>query len=69
MAFGTLYEQYGRLVHGILLANVSYGDAEDLMQDVFVKALERLSDLREPAAFCGWLIAIARRMATDHVRT
>ena len=39
------------------------------MQDVFVKALERLSDLREPAAFCGWLIAIARRMATDHVRS
>ncbi|HEX4228691.1 MAG TPA: sigma-70 family RNA polymerase sigma factor [Bryobacteraceae bacterium] len=68
-AFGTLYEQYGRLVHGILLAHVSYYDAEDLLQDVFVKALERLPALREPAAFCGWLIAIARRIATDHLRT
>lgn len=68
-AFGTLYEQYGRVVHGILLAHVPYCDAEDLLQDVFVKALERLPALREPAAFCGWLIAIARRMAADHVRT
>jgi len=67
-AFGTLYEQYGRLVHGILLAHVSYHDAEDLMQDVFLKALERLSALREPAAFSGWLIAIARRAATDYIR-
>jgi RNA polymerase sigma-70 factor (ECF subfamily) len=68
VAFGSLYEHYGRLIHGILLAHVSYQEAEDLMQDVFVKALERLPTLREPAAFCGWLIAIARRTATDYLR-
>ncbi|MBV8551045.1 MAG: sigma-70 family RNA polymerase sigma factor [Acidobacteriaceae bacterium] len=68
-AFGTLYEQYERLVHGILLSHVSYYDAEDLVQDVFLKAMERLPALREPAAFCGWLIAIARRTATDHLRS
>ena len=33
------------------------------MQDVFVTALERLDDLREPAAFGGWLAAIARHRA------
>lgn len=68
VAFGSLYENYGRLIHGILLAHVSYHEAEDLMQDVFVKALERLQTLREPAAFSGWLIAIARRTATDYLR-
>lgn len=68
-AFGALYRQYGRLVHGIVLANVSYHEAEDLTQDVFVKAMERLPGLREPAAFCAWLIAIARRTARDHQRT
>ena len=68
VAFGTLYQQYGRLVHGILLAYVSYQEAEDLMQDVFVKALERLRELREPEAFRAWLLAIARRIATDHQR-
>jgi len=68
-AFGALYEEYGRLIHGILLAHVSYQDAEDLMQDVFMKALKQLPGLREPAAFSGWLIAIARRTATDYLRT
>jgi RNA polymerase sigma-70 factor, ECF subfamily len=68
VAFGALYQEYGRLVHGVLLAYVSYPDAEDLMQDVFVKALERLPELREPAAFRGWLLAIARRIATDYQR-
>lgn len=68
MAFGTLYEQYERVIHGILLAHVAYCDAEDLLQDVFIRAMERLSGLREPAAFGGWLIAIARRVATDFHR-
>jgi RNA polymerase sigma-70 factor (ECF subfamily) len=68
VAFGTLYEEYGRLVHGVLLAHVGYQDAEDLMQDVFMKALKQLPKLREPAAFPGWLIAIARRTATDYLR-
>lgn len=67
-AFGRLYEQYERLIHGILLAHVAYDDAEDLMQDVFIKALQQLPALREPAAFCSWLMAIARRAAADHRR-
>ena len=68
VAFGKLYEQYGRLVHGILVAHVSFAEAEDLMQDVFIKALQALPSLREPGAFSGWLITIARRMALDYLR-
>jgi RNA polymerase sigma-70 factor (ECF subfamily) len=68
VAFGKLYQEYGRLIHGILLAHVSYQDAEDLMQDVFIKALKQLPSLREPAAFSGWLITIARRTASDYLR-
>src|SRR4051794_27734224 len=43
------------------------GDAPvvDLAQDVFVRALEALPSLREPAAFKGWLLTIARRAAID----
>jgi RNA polymerase sigma-70 factor (ECF subfamily) len=67
-AFGVLYEKYSNLVHGILLAHVEYRDAEDLMQDTFVKALQQLPGLREPAAFGGWLAAIARHIAVDHHR-
>lgn len=64
-AFGALYEQYARMVHGILLAHVSYTDAEDLVQDVFLRAIEQLGSLRNPRAFGGWLAAIARRAAID----
>lgn len=68
VAFGRLYEQYGRLVHGIALAYVSYHDAEDLAQNVFLKAMEKMPGLREPAAFGGWLIAITRRAVIDFHR-
>lgn len=67
-AFGSLYERYRRMVHGILLAHSSYSDAEDLMQTVFVKALQRLPELRTVEAFGGWLAAMARNAASDHHR-
>ena len=39
------------------------------MQEVFMKALKQLPGLREPEAFSGWLIAIARRTAIDYLRS
>ena len=67
-AFGVLYEQYARMVHGILLAHCSYADAEDLLHDVFLRALEQLHSLRDPRAFGAWLAAVARRSAADSYR-
>jgi RNA polymerase sigma-70 factor (ECF subfamily) len=67
-AFGTLYSQFARIIHGILLAHVSNTDAEDLLQDAFVRAMEQVRGLREPAAFGGWLASVARRTAFDHHR-
>jgi RNA polymerase sigma-70 factor, ECF subfamily len=37
--------------------------AEDAAQDAFMVALDRLGDLREPAAFAGWLRALVRTAA------
>lgn len=67
-AFGELYSRYAHMVHAILLARVSPGDAEDLMQEVFVTAMRQLRGLRNAAAFRGWLGAIARNKAIDHHR-
>jgi RNA polymerase sigma-70 factor (ECF subfamily) len=67
-AFGALYAQYARVVHGVLLARVPRTEVEDLVQDVFLQAMERLRGLRDPLAFGGWLAAIARNRATDHLR-
>lgn len=36
---------------------------EDLVQDTFLKAWESLKDLKQPEAFKGWLLTIARRLA------
>ena len=67
-AFGRLYERYLPMVHGLLLARVPREEAEDLVQEVFMQALRRLSTLREPAAFGGWLAMIARNRAHDFFR-
>jgi len=67
-AFGAIYQQFSRMIHGILLARVPYGDAEDLMQDVFLRAMKQLDRLREPEAIGPWLATIARNAAIDYRR-
>jgi RNA polymerase sigma-70 factor, ECF subfamily len=67
-AFGQLYERYARMVHGVLLAKVPVGEVDDLVQDVFIRALRRLSTLREAASFGAWLAAIARNVANEYHR-
>jgi RNA polymerase sigma-70 factor (ECF subfamily) len=67
-AFGELYRQFHRAVHGVLLSRVPYADANDLVQDTFATALARISQLADPAAFPGWLMSIARNKAVDHFR-
>ncbi|MEJ7812424.1 MAG: sigma-70 family RNA polymerase sigma factor [Gemmatimonadaceae bacterium] len=67
-AFGMLYERYVRTVHGVLLANAQRDDVRDLVQDVFLTALEQLHRLRDPEAFGAWLVVIARNRAKMHYR-
>jgi RNA polymerase sigma-70 factor, ECF subfamily len=67
-AFGRLYDLYGRMVHGVLLARAPRDDVEDLVQEVFLKALRQLASLRDPRAFGAWIARIARNTATDHAR-
>jgi RNA polymerase sigma-70 factor, ECF subfamily len=67
-AFGLLYARYSRMVHGILLSRVPFSDVDDLVQDVFLQALPRLTSLREVSRFPGWLASIARNRATDFHR-
>lgn len=62
-AFGRLYTRYSRMVHAIVLSRVPPGEAEDLVQDVFVSALRQLHALRDERAFGGWLATIARNRA------
>jgi RNA polymerase sigma-70 factor (ECF subfamily) len=67
-AFGLLFRRYAPMVHGLLLSRVRPGEVDDLMQDVFVAALEKLGGLRDGQAFGPWLGAMARNRAVDFHR-
>jgi RNA polymerase sigma-70 factor (ECF subfamily) len=68
MAFGQLYARYARMVHGVLMARVPLSEVDDLVQDVFMLVLRRLSTLRDSARFGAWLAAISRNRANDYHR-
>ena len=67
-AFGRLYDRYARMVHGILLARVPPSEVDDLVHDVFLRALPRLHTLRDLSRFGAWLAAITRNRANDYHR-
>ncbi len=67
-AFGQLYQSYGAMVHGILLARVPFAEVDDLVQEVFLAAFRKLKDLRDRRTFGGWLAMIARNRAHDFHR-
>ena len=68
-AFGELFERFQPLVLSILLRRVgNFGDAQELAQDVFVKALTKIEQLRVPEAFVGWLKSIAVRISINFVQ-
>lgn len=43
-------------------------DADDLLQNVFVRIQKNLPALREPGKLQGWVYRIARNAVTDHYR-
>jgi RNA polymerase sigma-70 factor (ECF subfamily) len=51
------------MVHAIVLARVPPGEADDLVQEVFLAAMRQLHALRDERAFGGWLASIARNSA------
>jgi RNA polymerase sigma-70 factor (ECF subfamily) len=65
-AFEALARAYLRAAYSVALALVGRpADAEDVAQDAFVAAFERLDTCREPARFAGWLLQIVRNRARN----
>ncbi|MEP6859542.1 MAG: RNA polymerase sigma factor [Deltaproteobacteria bacterium] len=63
-AFDQLVRRHLRAAFAVALAVLGRpADADDLAQDAFVIALERLADCRDPARFSGWLLQIVRNRA------
>jgi len=69
-AFASLYRANVGVVSRVVQGGVSNPEeAADIVQDVFVKALERLDSLREPGRFRPWLLSIARHAVVDRHRS
>src|SRR4051812_8680611 len=68
-AFGCLYRRHARVVHGVLLARHTAADAEDLVQEVFTRAMMRMGELRDPGAFVPWMAALARNASVSWLRS
>ena len=65
----TLLSRYASAVMAVCLANTrNLHDAEDIMQDVFLKAVSNFDSLRDHTRVRAWLLQIARRTCIDRRR-
>ena len=61
-AFTTLVKKYEKQIHTFVWGRVrDYHVAEEITQDTFLRAYEKLGTLRDPNRFSGWLYRIATR--------
>lgn len=67
-AFAEIHRRFVPVVHGIALARVARGDADDVAQDVFLRVHRTLATLRDADAFPAWICALARNVAADAAR-
>lgn len=66
-AFEELVRATARLVWACVYGMVpDKAWTEDLVQETFLRAWESIRELKEPGAFKGWLLTIARRLAWRH---
>src|SRR5215212_4801 len=67
-AYGDLAEQFQATVYAVALARLrNPTEAQELTQEVFLHGMRKLPQLREPAAFAGWLRQITVRMAINRL--
>ena len=67
-AYGELVQRFYGTVRRVVLMRVRNDDeADEITQDVFMQAMRKLHQLREPLAFGGWLRSTAVRMAINRI--
>lgn len=68
-AFGFLVDKYKGSVHALAYRKLGdFHTAEEITQDTFLKAYQKLSTLKDPARFPGWLYVIAARCCISWLR-
>ena len=68
-AFAVLVRKYQKPVHALVWRKIGdFHIAEDITQETFLKAYQRLSTLKEPQSFASWLYVIAANHCSTWLR-
>jgi RNA polymerase sigma-70 factor (ECF subfamily) len=68
-AFKQLYERYAKAMLNASMRIVNdAGQAEDILQDSFIKAFQNMSKFEAEPAFASWLKRVVVNASIDHVR-
>lgn len=70
-AWNEFVERFSRYVYAISVRGfrLPHHDAEDVFQEVFARAYEKLSELRSDDAVRPWLAQLTRRLCIDRLRS
>jgi len=68
-AFVSLVEKYQKQVHALAWRKIGdFHIAEEITQDTFLKVYQKLTTLKDPNQFSGWLYVIATRQCLSWLR-
>ncbi len=68
-AFSTLVQKYQKSVHALAWRKIGdFHYAEEITQDTFLQVYEKLSTLKNPNQFGGWLYVITNNLCNDWLR-
>lgn len=68
-AFTILVEKYQKGVHALVWQKIGdFHIAQEITQDAFLKAYQKLGTLKNHKLFSGWLYVIATRLCYDWCR-
>lgn len=68
-AFGFLIDKYKAAVFAFAYAELrNFHDAEDVTQEAFIKAYQKLRTLRRLDNFLAWLYSITSNLCKMHIR-
>lgn len=69
-AFGLLYDRYARVVRAICFdTSRDVNTAQEMAQDVFLRAFTKLPQLRKAERFGPWIVSIARLVCREWLRS
>ena len=69
-AFKSVYKAHAGLVHFVAMrAGLAREEAEDVVQETFVRLFQKAADIRDSTRLSAWLTVTARNLAIDRLRS